>query len=372
MKRIVFIILGFLSSLSASAQYNLEVGDCEFLALNSPAGFVRSATWHCDSGLKLTEESEVGAIVEVTRYFSGSAYVQVSYVYEYLGSYDNNMHAGHSSKSYSITCIGGTASISEESLELSVGQSYILKWKRSMEYGTPTWTSSDEDVVTINKNGKVTAVSPGKARITLDPITAAPCYCEVNVRTVPAQTIKLVPEQMEILIGKTATLKPEYTPNYASAIVTWRSENNAIATVSSSGIVKGVSSGTTNIIATTDNGLIARATVSVLPEPETISLPETLEISGGYQFKLTPVITPNNCYAKYSWESSDSAIIVVDNEGYLRAKKSGVAEITVATQNMKTATCRVKVINPSEGMDYRNVRIRINSLKSLFNDINKE
>lgn len=371
MKRIILILISILFFIPSFAQYNIEVGSYEYLELDPPMGWVRNAYWSCDEGLKITEGSEVGAIVNVTHYFSGSAYVNVSYTYEYEGSYDGHMHASTGSKSYRITCIGGTASISDEYLELNVGQSYTLKCSRSMSYGTPTWTSSDEDIVTINSKGKLTAVSPGSAIITLDPITAESCFCEVNVLAVEAQTIKLVPEHLEIIVGKTATLKPEYTPQWATATVTWSSENENIATVSSSGIVRGITAGETVIVAKTEKGLRSQATVKILGEPEYINLPERLEIPEGYHHKLTPAITPEDAYATYSWNSSDTSIIKVDNEGNIIAKKPGVAEVTVTTQNMKTATCKVEVKRPSEGMDYRNVRIHINALKALFNDINR-
>lgn len=371
MKRLLLLILGTIYSICTYAQYSLKVGYCEFLELDPPKGIVISASWSHDSGLRLEDSSEVGAIVEVTHYFSGAAYVNVSYSYEYLGTYDNNYHIGRGSKTYRITCIGGTASISEDNIELNVGQTRSLQYSRSDEYGTPTWKSSNEDVVTINKYGTLKAISPGVATITFDPIIAEPCFCDVRVLSVAAQAITLEPEHLEIIAGKTATLRPEYTPTYASATVTWSSENDGVATVSSSGIVTGVSAGETAIVARTENGLTARATVKVIGEPEYIYLPETLEIPIGYQHKLTPSITPVHSYVVYSWESSDTNVIIVDNDGNIKAKNLGRASVTVSTQNNKSATCEIEVREPSEGMDYRNARIRINALKNLFNDIDK-
>ena len=368
----LFVIGSMLLSITAGAQsYSIEIGSYEYLELEPPKGWVRNAYWSCDNGLKLTDANEVGAIVQVTRYFEGAAYVKVSYTYEYYGSYDGNMHASSSSKSYRITCIGGEASISETNVELNVGQSHTLSYSRSMQYGTPTWTSSNEDIVTVNKNGKITAKAPGVATIALDPITAAPCFCDVRVRSVAPTAIEIGPEYVSIVAGNTATLKAVFSPAAASAKLTWSSDNESIATVSSSGVVKGIGPGETIVRVQTDNGLTARATVKVIGEPDSIELPGSLEAIQGYGYHLTPVVTPSDSHVILTWNSSDTRILIVDNDGNILAKNVGTAKITVTTQNKKSATCMVEVKAPSEGTDYRNVQIRINALKSLYNDIER-
>lgn len=369
---ILFVIASMLLSITAGAQsYSIEIGSYEYLELEPPKGWVRNAYWSCDNGLKLTEASEVGAIVQVTGYFEGSAYVRVSYTYEYLGSYDGNMHASNSSKSYRITCIGGEASISETNVELNIGQSHTLSYSRSMHYGTPKWTSSNEDIVTVNNNGKITAKAPGVATITLDPITAAPCFCDVRVRSVAPTAIEVDPEYVSVITGNTKALKVVFTPAVASAKLTWSSDNESVATVSSSGVVKGISAGETRVRVQTDNGLTAAATIKVIGEPDCIELPGSLVTIQGYDYHLTPVVTPSDSHVILKWKSSDTRILTVDNDGNIWAKNVGTAEITVTTQNNKSATCRIEVKAASEGMDYRNVQIRINTLKSLFIDIDR-
>lgn len=368
MKRLILILLEILFFVPALAQYKLEVGCAEYLELNPPAGYVRSATWSCDSEITITEKSEVGAIILVNKWFEGIASVRVTYTYEYLGSYDGYWHASNSSKTYSITCIPGTASISEDNLELKIGQSHTLKYERSDTYGTPVWKSSNEDVATVSQSGRVKAIAPGVATITLDPIIAKPCFCKVHVQNLDATSIKLVPERLTINVGKTATLQPEFAPSGASASVVWRSENESIANVSQSGIVKGISAGKTIILATTENGLSAMANIEVVGEPDAVKLPERLELYVGYNGKLVPVLSPVNSASSYQWQTSDARIVTVDNDGNVCGKNSGVAEITITTQNNKTATCAIEVKTPPNGMDYRNARSRVSALKSFYED----
>lgn len=107
MKRLtIMIFLSILFQINLLAQYNIEVGSYEYLSVDPPKGYARSATWSCDEGLTLTERSEVGAIVKVTHYFTGAAYVTCNYVYEYLGSYDHNYHAGQGTKTLEYSASG--------------------------------------------------------------------------------------------------------------------------------------------------------------------------------------------------------------------------------------------------------------------------
>ena len=372
MKRLkVLLLLSILFQIRLLAQYNIKVGSYEFLSLDPPAGYVVSANWSFDEGLALTERSEAGAVVNVVHYFSGAAYVNCSYVYEYLGSYNNKTQIGHGTKTYRITCKGGTASISDTDLELSPGETYKLKCTRSNSYGTPTWESSNYDVVAIDENGKLTAYATGYARITLDPITAEPCYCNVRVRKIDAETMELSPNPLNVVIGKTKSLKPLYTPKGASASVTWKSENENIATVTSSGTVKGISVGTTNIIAKADNGLVAKALVNVVGAPTAVHLPSDVKISVGYYYTLKPTLTPAESEATYKWKSSDTSVATVTSTGKIYGKKEGQTTITVTTDNNVSASTTVYVSPAPSGLDKATVDYRVKKISNLVSKLSK-
>ena len=81
-KSVIFtLFMMLLCTIPLQAQYNIEIGSYEFLSLDPPAGYVRNAYWSCDEGLTLTDKSEAGAVVKVTHWFSGAAYVNCSYTY---------------------------------------------------------------------------------------------------------------------------------------------------------------------------------------------------------------------------------------------------------------------------------------------------
>lgn len=368
MKKLLFTLSLLLWQISSFAQYSIEVGSVEYLELEPPAGYVRSANWHCDEGLKFTDKSEVGAIVMVDHYFSGAAYVTCSYVYEYLGSYDGNYHAGTGSATFRITCIGETVNISETNLTLDPGQTHKLTFVRSNSHGTPTWTSSNEDVATVDDNGKVTAVASGVATITLDPIVGPPCFCSVRVSQIDPTGVTLEPESMSLLAGEKGRFTCKFSPSGASDDVTWSSSDENIASVSSTGMVTAVGEGTARITATTDGGLTASGMVEVMPKPEQVSLPASQDIAIGYRFKLTPVLTPANAVTTYTWETDAPAIATVDAEGKVRGLKKGTATITVSTANGKTASCKVTVKDAPEGMDFLNAEQKVDILLNLAKD----
>lgn len=372
MKRLtIMIFLSILFQINLLAQYNIEVGSYEYLSVDPPKGYARSATWSCDEGLTLTERSEVGAIVKVTHYFTGAAYVTCNYVYEYLGSYDHNYHAGQGTKTYRIQCIGGTASISETELNLNLGEKHTLTCTRSDNYGTPIWESSNEDVVTIDSKGKLKAVGTGYARITLDPIIAEPCFCDVHVKKVDAKTMELTPNPLSVIVSKTKSLKPVYTPSGASASITWTSENENIATVTSSGVVKGISEGTTAIVATTDNGLTAKAMVKVVGAPTALHLPQNVEIPVGYNYTLIPSLTPSESETTYKWKSSDTSVATVTSTGKIYGKKEGQATITVTTDNNLTASTTVYIVSSPSGLDEATTDYRVKKINNLVKKLSK-
>lgn len=368
MKQYRFLSLFFIlliSDIAIMAQYKLKIGYDQYLSLDPPAGWVTTASWSCDKGLKIKESSEVGAIVTVDRYFTGTAHVTCSYTYTYVGSYDGDYHPRHSTKSYSITCIGGTASISETNLELNPGEKHTLRCKRSDSHGTPEWESSNTKVATVDKNGVVTAVGSGVATITLDPIVAAPCFCEVRVKKIAPTKIELTPNPFYVVENKTKKLSINYTPKYASADIIWNSENENIATVTASGTVKGISKGSTYIIAKTDNGLSAKTKIEVVGAPTAVHLPSNVKLSVGYDLTLKPSLTPSNSEATYRWKSSNTSIATVSSSGKVHGVKTGSVTITVTTDNNVSTSVILQIIDAPEGLDSPTINFRVNTISDL-------
>lgn len=101
------------------------------------------------------------------------------------------------------------------------------------------WSSSNKNVASVNSKGKVKGVKKGTANI----------YAKVNDKKysckIVVETPKLSKSKVTVNKGKTVTLSMKSTKQK----VKWSSSDKKIATVSSKGVVKGVSSGKTTIVA---------------------------------------------------------------------------------------------------------------------------
>lgn len=139
----------------------------------------------------------------------------------------------------------------------------------------------------------------------------------------------------------TATIEPE---NATDKTVSWKSDNEAVATVSDDGMVTAISVGTA-IITATCGSATATCTVTVNPvEATSIELSSrdvTLLI--GSTTTLTATVYPENTTnQQITWSSSAPTIASVDAKGNITAIREGEATIT-ATCGSASATCKVTV-----------------------------
>lgn len=80
---------------------------------------------------------------------------------------------------------------------------------------------------------------------------------------VPSTSVTITPASLDVVVGKTTQLTAKLSPDDTTDNVTWKSEKESVATVDKNGLVKGISIGTTKIIATTTSGKTAEATINV-------------------------------------------------------------------------------------------------------------
>lgn len=166
-------------------------------------------------------------------------------------------------------------------------------------------------------------------------------------------SITLNTNNISLPTGSTQQLTATIMPNDATnKTVTWTSSNPAVATVSNTGLVTGVTVGTATITATASNGLTATCSVAVTPVALTgINLNKTsttLNIldSNESHDQLEVTFTPANASNKnVTWNSSNPGVVDVDSNGYLSALSVGTATITVTAEDGGyQRTCTVKVV----------------------------
>lgn len=143
------------------------------------------------------------------------------------------------------------------------------------------WSSSDTKIASVDNWGRVAGIAPGTAKITVK--TASGGYtasCNVTVDPILETAISVDPTELTVYYDEFGTITATVEPSNASyKTVTWSSADETIATVDENGKVKGVGLGSTNITATSKNGLTAKCKVTVavrMPtEAETVDLWKT-------------------------------------------------------------------------------------------------
>ncbi|MBP3255338.1 MAG: Ig-like domain-containing protein [Clostridia bacterium] len=174
-------------------------------------------------------------------------------------------------KSISYTFEGGstpteeTVTVTPTSASINVNETVQLR-AESSKNATITWTSSNTSVATVNSSGLVVGKSAGTAVITATGESkSATCTVTVLPKVDPGvsdETINMVKTTASVKVGETIGLA---ATSSKGATITWTSSNSSIATVSSTGVVTGVSVGTTTITA---RGESATATCQVTVYPK--------------------------------------------------------------------------------------------------------
>ncbi len=127
------------------------------------------------------------------------------------------------------------------------------------------WSSSDESVATVSVSGLVTGVAPGTVTITAQAGLAASGTASVRVLA-GVVSVAVSPTTGSLSPGQTLQLSA--TPRDAGGLpvtgasVTWSSGNNAVATVSLTGLVTAVADGQATITAESE-GVTGTATITV-------------------------------------------------------------------------------------------------------------
>ncbi|MBR4208455.1 MAG: Ig-like domain-containing protein [Lachnospiraceae bacterium] len=221
-----------------------------------------------------------------------------------------------------------------------------------------SWYSSDEDILTIDSEGIVTAQAKGTAIVTVttsDGGKTATCEIEVIV-PVKAVSISSNGEDIsEITLEKDATKKLDsyVTPLDATdSSVSWNSSDETVATVDNTGLVTSKKEGTAVIsVVTADGGFEDTCTVLVPTHVEGVSISRngiaisSMMLEKDDSEQLNAFVIPSDATDdSVIWSSSDEDIAVVDATGLVTAKKEGVAVIIVKTTDGEyTDSCTVTV-----------------------------
>lgn len=166
-------------------------------------------------------------------------------------------------------------------------------------------------------------------------------------------TLEVFPTPQTIKVGETKWVYAKQTRAIGGTY--FYSEDESIATVTygelaSSGSyttaaeITAKKAGKVNIVAKNINGLTAVCEVTVMSQQvSSVSIQSSISLEVGVTYKLTPTVYPSNAETTFTWATDNIEVATVSQSGVVTAKSAGTANITVKTDNGKTATCKLTV-----------------------------
>ena len=237
-------------------------------------------------------------------------------------------------------------------LTLGVGTSYTVGVTIDPEDATDrsvVWTSQNSEIATVDNSGKVTGVAVGTTTVIAKISNGEVVYLNVTVKDV-LTALTLDVESVTVGVGKSVTIVPSFTPeNAANTAVSWKSSDDAVATVDENGKVTGVAGGTAMITCTAEEGgYVANCIVTVIENVTEIKLNKTsLTLTVNKTAKLKATVNSNTVNnPKVKWTSSNKKIATVNQSGTVVAKKVGKCTIKASATDGSgvSATCSVRII----------------------------
>ena len=246
-------------------------------------------------------------------------------------------------------------SISRSSYSLTMGEKTSVTLTATVNPSNATnkkvvWKSSNTKVATVDSNGRVKAVGPGTANISVTTVDGGYSRtCKITVIQ-PVTGVKFDSSSKTMYVGQKSTFGYDILPSNATDKgVSFKSSNKKIATVDSSGKVTAKKTGSCKIYITTDDGSYKDTVkVKVVKKVDVTGVKlnyTSKSVDKGKTITLKPTIKPSNASNKnVTWESSDTSIATVNSKGVVTAKKGGTVKITCTTKDKKkVATCKVTV-----------------------------
>lgn len=209
-----------------------------------------------------------------------------------------------------------------------------------------TWSIQDEEIATIDEDGKITGIKNGSTKITATTVNGLTNSATVNVYD-PVQSLTLDRDQLELTKGSPDDLNVSILPETANPNVIWTSSDSKIVKVEG-GSLYGVSVGTATITATSADGKKSASCQVTVTYAEATSIRiECLYnvILKGESETAAAIVEPDSADPTVTWETSDPSIASVI-DGKVTGISPGMATITAKTANGMTDSFTITVILP--------------------------
>jgi trimeric autotransporter adhesin len=219
---------------------------------------------------------------------------------------------------------------------------------------TVQWSSSDTDIASITSGGMATGSAPGTVNITAQSGTLkSTATLTISGAAVNLASIVVSPaaSSLPVNTNQQFTATGNYTDGSSAdltALVSWSSSSNGIATVSAAGVVAGMTAGTTNISASLGGVLGSTSVTVTAPSLVSISVTPvglTLGIGISQQYVATATYSDGSSAdlsSGVTWSSSSTSVATVNSSGLVTTVAAGQTTITASVTGLSdTSTLTV-------------------------------
>ena len=229
-----------------------------------------------------------------------------------------------------------------------------------------TWSVADDKVATVDSaTGKVTAVAIGETTVTATAPDGTTATCKVVVKDTTKGETKITLNKTELALDLSGTKEEQLqvTIEPSDMAVTWTSSNIKVATVDSkTGKVTAVGVGSATITVKAPDGTTASCKVTVTDSAPTEIEPTGIEfltvnpsviLGRTSELQMQTRLIPSNCNTNMgiTYESSNESVATIDPNGKVTIKAVGTTVITATTENGKSVSTNLTVIEMTSEND---------------------
>jgi uncharacterized protein YjdB len=222
------------------------------------------------------------------------------------------------------------------------------------------WYTSSESIASVSDSGMISAVAPGTAVVSAvsEGVSGQATMAVMPPPPTPIATVTVAVKPSAVLVGQTAiataTLEDSSGSPISGRTVTWESSDISVATVDTSGKVKGTGPGSARIKASSsgksNSSVLSVSAPSPVPVASVSVSPTSASLQVGASVQLSAVTfdSANNVLTGrvISWSSANTGIATVSGSGLVSAVAAGSVSITVSSEG-QTASAAITVSAPA-------------------------
>jgi uncharacterized protein YjdB len=178
------------------------------------------------------------------------------------------------------------------------------------------------------------------------------CSCKKDKDFIPISKVILNKATVTIPVGGTVELRANVYPHDATnKTIKWSSDNTSVATTSRNGLITGIAPGVTIIRVTDESGVVHYTDCAVSVHEAVVPVAgvyigkseTTISVNGSETLNHT--VAPSNATNKnVTWNSNNTSVVTVDNNGRITGIATGSATVTLTSEDGGfTSSCVITV-----------------------------